>query len=205
MNKNIYYNHLRISIGEKIVENAQNQVIVNFKKDGSKKLKKTVEQFLKEGNTQNLFIVTNLFDDALQTLKKEFYFIEAAGGLIQNKDRYLFIKRLGKWDLPKGKLDKGETTSMAAIRECEEECAVKELKIIKALPNSYHIYKYKNGFALKTTYWYEMQTNYDKALKPQIEENIEEVKWFSLAEIKNVALKNTYITIEELVKDYFAI
>jgi len=133
-------------------------------------------------------------------LKNELHFIEAAGGLIRNKNKYLFIKRLGKWDLPKGKLDKGETNEEAAIRECEEECAVKNLNIIKPLSDTYHIYEYKNKLALKTTYWFLMETDYAKALKPQVEENIEEVKWLSLEEIEKTVLANTYITIENLIR-----
>ena len=205
MNKHIYYNQLRITIGAKSAENTQNQDLVIFDKNAPEKLNNAIALFLKDGNQRNLFIETDNFDELLKTLKNEFHFIEAAGGLIQNKDRYLFIKRLGKWDLPKGKLDKGETPEAAAARECEEECDVKDLNIIKALPSTYHIYEHKNRHVLKVTYWYYMQTNYDKPLKPQTEENIEEVKWFSIDEIKSIALKKTYITIEELVKDFFTL
>ncbi|MBK6521473.1 MAG: NUDIX domain-containing protein [Sphingobacteriaceae bacterium] len=125
--------------------------------------------------------------------------------MIQNKDKYLFIKRLGKWDLPKGKLDKGETIQQAAIRECEEECAVTGLTILKQLPDTYHIYEYKTGHALKVSYWFHMETSSNKELKPQTEENIEEVRWLSVDEIKSIVLKNTYITIEKLVRSFFKI
>ena len=112
-------------------------------------------------------------------LKVSFLYIEAAGGFIERDKRFLFIHRLGKWDLPKGKLEKKETIENAAIRECEEECAIKNLKIVKQLASTFHIYPFKTGYVLKQTYWFYMKTNYAEKLKPQTEENIDEVKWFS--------------------------
>ena len=106
---------------------------------------------------------------------------------------------MGKWDLPKGKLEKKETIENAAIRECEEECAVENLKIVKQLASTFHIYPYKTGYALKQTYWFYMQTNYAKKLKPQTEENIDEVKWFSENEVKQIAFNDTYLTIKDVI------
>jgi len=200
MNKTIYYNQLKITIGTDSQEGTGNSEILNYNEENKKELKTAIDSFLKAANKKNLIIQTSKITNAFEALKNELHFIEAAGGLIRNKNKYLFIKRLGKWDLPKGKLDKGETIKQAAVRECEEECAVKNLTIIESIPDTYHIYEYKNKFALKTTYWFLMETNYDEQLKPQVEENIEEVKWLSLDEIKKTVLPNTYITIKNLIK-----
>ena len=113
------------------------------------------------------------------------------------------IYRLGKWDLPKGKLDKGETVEAAAIRECEEECGIKNLKIEQQLSSTYHIYKYKGKLALKQTYWFYMTTNYEKPLKPQTEENIEDVKWFTKEKIKETVFGNSYFTIIDVINEAF--
>jgi ADP-ribose pyrophosphatase YjhB (NUDIX family) len=205
MNKHIYYDDKKISVGSNAEEATQNQVIVDYENGNSETLKIAIKDLLKQGNKKSLFVRTNSVSNVFEELKKGFYYIEAAGGLIQNKDKYLFIKRLGKWDLPKGKLDKGETIQHAAIRECEEECAVTGLTILKQLPDTYHIYEYKTGHALKVSYWFHMETSSNKELKPQTEENIEEVRWLSIDEVKSIVLKNTYITIEKLVKDFFKI
>ncbi len=205
MNKHIYYDNKKISVGSDSDETTQNQEIVKYEKGGSETLKLAIKDFLNHNNKTNLFIKTSSIKDTFEELKKHFYYIEAAGGLIQNKDKYLFIKRLGKWDLPKGKLDKGETIQEAAVRECEEECAVTGLKILKQISDTYHIYEYKTGFALKVSYWFHMETSSNKELKPQTEENIEEVRWLSVEEVKSIVLKNTYITIEKLVKNFFGI
>ena len=93
----------------------------------------------------------------------------------------LFIFRNGVWDLPKGKVDKHETTHEAAIREVEEECGISHLQMVKKLPSTYHIYQspYKKTMGkwiLKETYWYEMKyVGHDEGI-PQEEENITEIK-----------------------------
>lgn len=201
MNKTIYYNELKLTIGRGAQVDTSNTQLLDFTDENIKKLKKALSEFLQSGNNKHLFIKTTKVSTVFKLIKNEFYFIEAAGGLILKKNKYLFIKRLGKWDLPKGKLDKGELPEEAAIRECEEECAVKDLIVTHKLKSTHHIYIYKNKFALKTTYWYFMKTNYNKKLKPQIEENIEEVKWFNKQEIEKIALTNTYPTIENFVRE----
>src|ERR1700752_721997 len=85
----------------------------------------------------------NLADDFAKFCN-EFLVIEAAGGLIKNKEgQYLFIYRHNKWDLPKGKLDKREKPDAAAIRECQEECGIQQIELKDFLTNTYHIYFYK--------------------------------------------------------------
>lgn len=203
MNKYLYYNNIQIGIGKNDGETTHYQDIVSFQGSNNETLKTAIQKFTNSNNTHNLFIETNNIETAFEWLKSEFKYIVAAGGLIQKNDKYLFIKRLGKWDLPKGKLDEGESIEHAAVRECEEECAVSGLSIIKPLPDTYHIYEFKKGYALKTTHWFHMQTDFDKELKPQTEENIEEAVWMDVDQIRNVVLKNTYITIEKLVVNFF--
>jgi 8-oxo-dGTP pyrophosphatase MutT (NUDIX family) len=141
-----------------------------------------------------------------EELKTLFKNIEAAGGLIAQNNmptgrtgKYLFIFRLGKWDLPKGKIDKGENPKQAAIRECEEECAISGLEIIKELPSTFHIYPFKERFALKTTYWFLMKSDFKGKLIPQTEENIEKAEWLDEKTIKKEVIKNTYPSILDLI------
>ena len=115
------------------------------------------------------------------------------------------IHRQGIWDLPKGKLEKGETIKNAAIRECEEECGIKQLTITKQLSSSFHLYKYKKGFALKQSYWFYMKSDYSKKLTPQIEEDIDEVKWFSKHEIETIIINHTYYTIRDVINEAIGI
>jgi 8-oxo-dGTP pyrophosphatase MutT (NUDIX family) len=139
--------------------------------------------------------VTRLFD----YFASQFKIIEAAGGLVKNKnEQWLFIFRNGRWDLPKGKIEKGEAVKEAAIREVEEECGINELKIIKELPSTYHTYSIEEKNVLKRTYWFEMSTTYNKKLTPQLEEGITDVQWLSKNQLKQV-IDNTYESVKDVV------
>jgi ADP-ribose pyrophosphatase YjhB (NUDIX family) len=136
----------------------------------------------------------------LSAFSSIFKIIEAAGGLVKNKkDEYLFIFRKGKWDLPKGKIDKGESISAAALREVEEECGVGKLTIVKELAPTYHTYEQGGKDILKKTYWFEMDCADDSPLKPQTEEDITDAKWLSVKDLGQVH-ENTYGAIEEVIK-----
>ncbi len=136
----------------------------------------------------------------LTSFSAAFKVIEAAGGLVKNKNgEYLFIFRNGKWDLPKGKIEKGEGIKTAAIREVEEECSVGKLKIVKELESTYHTYHQDEKAILKRTYWFEMLCEDESALIPQEEEGITEVKWLSKDQLSQV-YENTFESIKEVLK-----
>lgn len=134
-----------------------------------------------------------------------FKIIEAAGGLVFNaKNELLLIERLGVWDLPKGKIDEGETPEIAAIREVEEECAVTGLTIENLVCQSYHTYFFKEKHILKRTYWYKMNTAFNNELVPQTEENITKVEWQYFTE-NDIETFNTYESIREVLKTCFKV
>lgn len=123
-------------------------------------------------------------------------FIEAAGGLVDWQNKYLFIKRLGFWDIPKGKLDLGETPEEAAVREVVEECGEMNIRIEKHLVDTWHTYIQKDKKYLKKTYWYKMNCFDEKLhLVPQTEENITEVKFFEKENLSEI-LERTYPSIK---------
>ena len=122
----------------------------------------------------------------------------AAGGVVTNKKgKVLFIYRNDKWDLPKGKLDKGETIEECAIREVGEETGVKKLKIENFLKTTYHIFKRNGKYKLKEVHWFAMKTSYEGKLVGQANEGIERVKWKGPKKIKK-ALENSYVNIRLL-------
>ena len=106
-----------------------------------------------------------------------FKVIEAAGGIVRQRSsgKYLFIYRNDKWDLPKGRIEENEAVRTAAMREVEEETGVANLAITAALPTTLHLFHRNGKYRLKKTYWYAMETNFNKALIPQEEEGIQ--KW----------------------------
>lgn len=130
--------------------------------------------------------------EAIRTMYRP---IVAGGGLVTNPaGEYLFIYRGNKWDLPKGRIEEGESIKETAIREVEEECGITGLELGPFLLNTYHLFVQDGEKCLKETYWYAMTTEYDGPLKPQLEEGITEVGFKSKAEV-SVALQNTYANI----------
>lgn len=155
--------------------------------------------------TKNHFIEVYYYHEneklLLSSFSLAFKVIEAAGGLVKNKKgEYLFIFRNGKWDLPKGKIEKGEGIKTAAIREVEEECGISKLKIVKELVSTYHTYHIEEKPILKHTYWFEMLCEDESKLIPQTEEGITDVKWLSKKDLQQVS-DNTYESIKEVLKN----
>jgi 8-oxo-dGTP pyrophosphatase MutT (NUDIX family) len=125
----------------------------------------------------------------------------AAGGVVtNNKGKVLFIFRNEKWDLPKGKLDPGESIEECALREVEEETGVKDLVLENPLQTTYHIFKRNDKYRLKEVFWFAMGTDYKGPLVGQIEEGIEKVKWKGPNKIKK-ALENSYTNIKLLFEE----
>ena len=124
----------------------------------------------------------------LEELKKAFFkkftLVQAAGGLVTNEDgEILLIFRRGKWDLPKGKLDKGENLADCAIREVEEETGLTKISMAGPLTTTYHTYHEGSKFILKESHWYTMQVKGIQNLVPQTEEDIQEIKWVKESEL----------------------
>ena len=139
----------------------------------------------------------------LNALKKAFWkkfsLVKAAGGLVINeKNEILLIFRRGKWDLPKGKLNKGEKLEVCALREVEEETGLQNTRLEKQLTISYHTYQEGARLKLKETSWYIMRSEGKQEISPQIEEDIELVKWVKQSEIKKY-LNKTYASVKDIL------
>lgn len=146
----------------------------------------------KSGKFKEIYLYHSDLKLLWKNFKKYFKIEKAAGGLIKNEnEETLFIYRLGKWDLPKGKIEKGESKKEAAIREVKEECGLQDVFIEKKLQKTYHIFQRKGQETLKVTHWYLMKTNYNGKLTPQLEEDITDVVFKNEVETK-MALENTY-------------
>ena len=139
--------------------------------------------------------------EIIKTLKAKIPVSKAGGGLVYNKkNEVLFIFRNGKWDLPKGGMEKGEEIENTAIREVEEETGVNNLVIADKLQKTYHIFKRNGIYKLKITQWFEMRTNFEGTPIGQTDEGIEKVAWLNPDEIKE-ALKNSYENIKLLFEE----
>ena len=159
------------------------------------------KRIIKKINKGKLLYV-NLYhpkeEKLLKHLFKKLPVVTAGGGMVLNPNKeVLFIFRNGRWDLPKGKVENGESIEEGAIREVEEETGVQNLEISRFLMTTYHVFQRKGKYKLKVTYWYEMTTDYSGELIPEESEGIQKVKWKNMEKAQK-ALQKSYANIKLL-------
>lgn len=148
-----------------------------------------------------VYILCDNPDKTMELFFQEYAKIEAAGGIVQRKSKYLFIKRNGFWDLPKGKMEKNESPKECAIREIEEECGIENLTITKELLITYHTYEHQGTPTLKKTYWFELNYSGPKKGVPQTEEGITKISWKKIERFDTVK-KNTFSSIIDVISTF---
>ncbi len=155
------------------------------------KIKSVIKQIVR-GELTHINLYHRKEKKLLKVLKKSLPVVVAGGGMVHNnKGKILFIYRNGKWDLPKGKLEKNETIEECALREVWEETGVENLKISEFIKTTYHVFKRNNKFKLKETHWYKMTSDYEGELKPEPSEGIKKVKWKILKKAKKPSVNHT--------------
>lgn len=134
---------------------------------------------------------------------KNFVIMKAAGGLVKNtRDEVLMIFRRGKWDLPKGKLEEGETIEECAVREVQEETGLQHIKLDKPIEITYHTYTQFGKHILKESHWYSMNATGDEKLVPQTEEEITDIRWANKEAVEKYIL-NSFPSIVSVLKKGF--
>ena len=128
---------------------------------------------------------------AFSLFRQEFVDVEAAGGVVVNdRGEYLMIHRNGRWDLPKGHVEPGESTAECAVREVAEETGAADAQVVRFLCRTLHAYYMHGRWELKATHWFEMRVSSSRALKPQREEGIDVAAWCPAAELKRPARRD---------------
>ncbi len=189
----VFVNELPLILTNKLSETANGEYFLLNASAIQEAIDALAKKKLKEA-----YIYHPNYEEILKKFTTKIPLVVAAGGVVTNKKgKVLFIYRNDKWDLPKGKLDKGETIEQCALREVEEETGVKGLKIENVLQTTYHIFKRNGTYKLKEVHWYAMTTNYKGKLKGQKSEGIMKVKWKDPKQIEE-ALKNSYRNIKIL-------
>lgn len=142
-------------------------------------------------------------DKLKQAFFKKFTLVKAAGGFVLNEsNQVLMMFRRGKWDLPKGKLDKRETLEEAAIRETEEETGLRNITLISPLATTYHTYHEGTRFVLKESSWFRMKVEGQQKLIPQTEEQISKLEWVSKDNLKEYK-KNSFPSVIDVLNAGF--
>lgn len=190
-------NESLLILADQLPTNTHNIQTIGLQEIDLEKLFKSTQNL--ENPVTFLYIQKNI-EKLFKALLDKTRIIKAAGGLVKNgHGEYLFIFRLGKWDLPKGKVEDDEKTKIAARREVEEECGVTVDYLGPKLCNTYHTYYMRGRFVLKQTSWYEMGVNKSPLLTPQTDEDIEAAEWLSPSRLAKVRA-NTYPLILDVLQ-----
>jgi len=150
----------------------------------------------------SLYISVPDYTATKQYLKRRFKVVKAAGGLVRKKEKFLMIYRMKKWDLPKGKKEKGESYKQTGVREVEEECNI-TVKAGQKICTTWHTYTMNKRAMLKRTRWYIMDCIDDSRMKPQETEDIEEIRWMNPKETYH-ALEHSYKSISYVFEKYYS-
>jgi 8-oxo-dGTP pyrophosphatase MutT (NUDIX family) len=163
-------------------------------------LKFEIEKFRKNNSIKVIVFRSSDVEKLFSDFKSNFQYVEAAGGIVYNsKNKVLLIKRNGLWDLPKGKVEQGETYTEAALREVTEECGITNQTIDKELEATYHTFVMNNVNYLKKTHWFTMKYSGNETPKPQLEEGLTKVEWIEKSKTKYY-FKNMFASIIDVLK-----
>ena len=201
----IYWNDKQIYLSQNsdkiIIELSRDEKFIFYKTKDEVDIHSALSEIINAES--NCFLISHEDLGFLQNaFFNHFHLIEAAGGIVlNNKKEILFIFRRDKWDLPKGKMEIGESPEICAEREIEEETGVTPLLINCKLTETYHIYLEKGKTILKTTHWFLFNTEFHDKLIPQTEEGITDIKWFQQNEI-TAPLSNTFSNIKDVMDLY---
>lgn len=197
--KQIFFNNRALILCNTNELNQNDPESVIYFDNGERSLKDAVDTFDKNSHIAKMYISSDNTEATYNQLRLLFTEITAAGGLVKNSTgEYLFIHRNGRWDLPKGKMESGESHEETAIREVMEECGISTPKISRFLCETLHTYHFGTDFVLKHSFWYAMTTNLNESPIPQTEEGITEALWIPERQITDCT-RNTYPTIRKVL------
>lgn len=196
----IFFGNRVVFVTDKVTKSFEKNEGLFYKFSNKDELREILYAFENFTHFTSLYILCKDTEETMEQIKSFYTILEAAGGIVKRSDgKFLGIFRNGVWDLPKGKVEKGEFYKQTALREVEEECGLKNLEISKRLLDTYHTYNLKGNKILKRTIWYEMFLNRDETPVLQAEEGITDCKWFD-TETVSEALKNTYESLRDVYK-----
>lgn len=163
-------------------------------------LKEVLDKFSIQEQVTSLFLYHPDLDVLIDSFRACFKFIKAGGGLVLNqKGEFLAILRNGVWDLPKGKMEKGEDFEQTALREVEEETGLEDLETKGLLLSTFHTYPHRGRMVLKETRWYEMLWKGNGSPKLQAEEGISDYRWVLPGDTAFIR-ENTYASILDVLR-----
>jgi 8-oxo-dGTP pyrophosphatase MutT (NUDIX family) len=200
----VFFNDSSIQVGSGIKKSFKDNILPEIGLIRLCSVNQFIDAVEKAHSPLHFYISSRNPEADWNAFRRHFTELPAAGGLAKNElGEVLFIRRLGVWDLPKGKIEKHEAAESAAIREVEEECGLSGLKLVRPLGSTFHIYRSpflpaESNLVLKETKWFLMRYSGNEKPVPQSEEDIEEVRWIKPGQMAEM-VENTYASIREFL------
>jgi 8-oxo-dGTP pyrophosphatase MutT (NUDIX family) len=195
----VFFNDRTVYFGDNFSRAFMKNKGLFYKYNNLQELDELLGVFGEVSHIRNLYIFHEDILMLIEEFKACFNYLEAGGGLVFNsKGEFLVIQRNGIWDLPKGKLEKGENFESAALREVEEETGLQGLQLVHPILSTYHTYVLKKKRMLKKTKWFEMI--YQGTDEPVLEgeEGITDYRWAVPGETDFIR-QNTYKSIMDVL------
>jgi len=195
----VFFDDRAVCFGEDFTAAFRNHKGLFYQLDNLRIVSCIVEQFAEQSQPWDLYLIHPNLDQLTSAFKACFVPIKAGGGLVFNhRGEFLAILRNGIWDLPKGKLEKGEDVKAAALREVEEETGLQGLVMVQPLISTYHTYKLKENFILKKTSWFELAYSGTDEPVLQEKEGITDCRWVKPGEARFIR-DNSYKSILDVL------
>jgi len=201
MQRKIYFNNkplfLVTELTKEVEEYLHHEETVFIDEFNSHTVKAMIHEMEQTKVLRGVFLHHDV-EAVLNSFKKKLSLVKAAGGFVHTEDdNVLLIFRRGKWDLPKGKLDKNEDLKTCALREVKEETGLTDVKIEQPLTITYHTYHQFGEHILKESHWYLMSAE-RQLLTPQTDEDIVKCEWVSVNKL-GPYMDNTHASILDVV------
>jgi 8-oxo-dGTP pyrophosphatase MutT (NUDIX family) len=195
----VFFNDRTVFFGDDFSRAFSKHKGLFYKYHNFHELNELVSMFAALKQINNLYILHDDIVMIFEEFKACFRNIEAGGGVVFNeRGQFLVIYRNGIWDLPKGKLEKGEDFQTAALREVEEETGLHGIQLVHPLMSTYHTYLLKKKMVLKKTKWFEMLYRGSEAPTLQTEEGITDYRWATPGETRFIR-ENSYASILDVL------
>jgi 8-oxo-dGTP pyrophosphatase MutT (NUDIX family) len=196
----VFFNDRTVILTEDFIKSFQSRYGLFYRFRNAEELDELIDFYRHLKKIDTLFIFHDDIEELRNVFRSCFHCIDSAGGLIRNgKGQLLIMRRRDKWDLPKGKLDKDENPRQAALREAEEECGLKGIRIRDQLLSTYHTYTLGEKQVLKKIYWFDMVYTGSEEPVPETREDITEIRWFRPDELAGVCA-DTYPSVLDVLK-----
>ena len=198
--KSIYIDNKHITFTDSLAGSATEGMIISNPRPEEITATNLLENLRK---TKSITVLSPDYEKIFEHLRQETGFVVAAGGVVHSSNGMtLMIFRNGRWDLPKGHLEKGETIGECALREVTEECGIRNLILGRFLTETVHVYTLNGQTVFKATSWFDMSCPVNCMTTPQREEGIEKAEWLPEARIREI-LPTSYQTIRDVFAAYY--